>query len=121
MIDKHAQKILSYINSQCEEGSYKVITNDDLISVFNKKYKPTQQEIAEFIEDLKQKKFIVVKYKDETSFLLTSTNSGKTFSFSEEPGEFKLKGKYIALLISLSFTAGFLGSLLAGLILRFFG
>lgn len=120
MMDKHIQKVLSYINSECEAGSYKVISDEDLISVFNKKYKPTEKEIAGFIEELKRKKLITVKYKDDTSYLVTSTQSGKNFSFSE-PSEIKFKTKHIIFFVSLSLASGILSGLIFGLILKFFG
>lgn len=121
MLDKHVQKILSYINSECGDGSYKVITDEDLISVFNKKYKPASNDIAEFLEELKRKKLITVKYKDDSSYLLTSTQSGKNFSFSEEPAEIKFKTKHILLFIFTSLGSGFLGGFAAGVIIKFFG
>ena len=121
MLDKHTQKILSYINTECENGSYKVITDEDLMSVFNKKYKPTANNIAEFIEELKRKKLITVKYKDDSSYLITSTPSGKSFSFSEESSEIKLKANHLIFLISAFLASGFLGGLAAGVIFKFFG
>jgi len=120
LLDKHSQKLLSYINAECENGSYKVITVEDLMAVFSGKYRPTADVVAELIEELKRKKFIVVKYKDESSYLLTSTQSGKNFSFSEEPVEIKFKIKHILFFAAASLASGILGGLTVGLFFMFF-
>lgn len=121
MLDKHTQKVLSYINSQCKDGSYKVITAEDLISLFNKKYKPAPNDIALFIENLKHKKLIVVKYKDDSSYLVTATNSGKNFSFNQEPLDIKLQKRHILFFIATSLASAILGGIIAGLFIKFFG
>ena len=122
MIDKNSQKILAYINVQCETGAYKVITNEDLIALFNdKKYKLSVNEISDIIDGLQTKKLIMVKYKDDSSFLLTTTSSGENFSFSEEPQKFKITGKLVVLFTTAAILLGFIGGIAAGLIIKFIG
>lgn len=121
MPDKNAQKILSYINSECKDGVFKVITNEDLVSVFDKKHRPTENEISKSIEELKRKKLITVKYKDDSFYLITGTENSKIFSFKEEPAVIKFELKHILLFISTSLAAGLAGGLISGLILKLFG
>ena len=119
-LEKNLRIVLSFINAECVEGSYKVIPNDDFLSLFAKKQNITLDEITKIIEELQHKKLIIFKYKDDSSFLLTSTQDGKEYFYRAEPVPVvKIKRSYFVIFFLLFLAVAILGGIVSALIMRF--
>ena len=119
-LDKKTRVVLSYINAECAEGSYKVIPNEDFLNLFPKKQKVTLEDISKIIDELKNKKLIVFKYKDESSFMITSTQDGKEFFTKAEPVPIvKIKKSYFVTFFLLFLAVAVLGGIISSLIMKF--
>lgn len=118
-LDKKTRIVLSFINAECVEGSYKVIPNDDFLNLFRKKQKVTLDDITKIIEELTNKKLIVFKYKDENSFVITSSPEGKEHLSKTEPVPVvKIKKSYFVIFFLLFLAVAILGGIISTLIMR---
>ncbi|MCL1901089.1 MAG: hypothetical protein FWG51_01690 [Firmicutes bacterium] len=119
-LDKKTRIVLSFINAECVEGSYKVIPNDDFLNLFTKKQKITLDDVTKIIEDLKNKKLIAFKYKDDSSFLITSTPDGKEFfTKTEIVPVVKIKKSHFIIFSLLFLGVAIIGGIISSLMMRF--
>lgn len=111
MLDRRTGELLNVLNNFCADGSYKVVTVEELISAMPKKLAVHEDALRESLKDLQEKDFIRVKYEDEVEFCLCTLPKGRFFyenKVDEKKEVVSAKRKYFF----YSFFGGFFGSAL---------
>lgn len=79
MLDKITVSVLSLLNSICDNGAYKIVTIEELISYLPKSNKLDCDTVRESIKLLREKEFVKVKYEDDCEFCLCTLPKGRYF------------------------------------------
>ncbi len=108
MLDKRTEMVLLTINGFCEEGSYKIINCEDLLSRIPPKMRPDKEGLADIISYLEEREYIKCKYSDENVYCLAPLPKGRLYKETLEE-EMKSRFSYGRLVVM-----AFLGSVLGG-------
>ncbi len=116
MLDTKCTLVLKILQSQCKNGSYKIIEKNDVISSLPSKYRCDEDELNNIFSYLERKDCICIKYDDDDVCCLCLLPSAKDFLETKE------KKKDFSFLIFFilflgTFIASFLGSFLQKFIL----
>lgn len=123
MLDDRCKSMLGFICKQCEEGSFRVIEMDDLISSIDKKYKPDSTTVKICMDYLSKGGYVSIKYKDAYNYcLMPLPPAWKLIENEKELQENKnsqAKKGFIFYFIwfLISFLGAFLGSIIGSLLL----
>lgn len=123
MLDKRTEKALSIINTQCEEGSYKVLDANELLSLFPAKYRPDREGLNDIINYLCEREYIKIKYSDDKVYCLSPLPKGRLYhenAVLEQKNKFSYNRLVLAAFIGSVF-GGLLGAALYGIILKILG
>lgn len=115
MLDKKTFKTLKILNSMCEEGIYKVIELDCLLSKFPKGYKINKVALDQNLDYLKAGQYVDVKYSENNTYCLCVLPKGRMVleDNTRETKTYKKLNKTIVLTTLLCGAMSFLGSFLA--------
>lgn len=119
MLDKRTSILLSGLLEQCAEGGYKVLEEDDLLSLFPARLNVDSEEIAQMMRYLEEHKYIEIRYAEEGVYCASVLPEGRMYS--ENVREAKTtagrRRRDTVLMTALgAFLGAFLGSILAWLI-----
>ena len=99
MLDKRSEALLQIINTECREGSYKVLEIDDLIRAMPKKFKIDIDGISQLIGYLKKGEYVSVKYADNEVVCISPLPRGRRIFEVEEDNKRHKKRKKIKILL----------------------
>ena len=109
MLDYRTLSLLDNINSNCQNGGYKVFLIKDLISAMPTAFGTDEQALLESLETLKNHQYISIKYQDDSEVCLAPLIKGRVESenrIDQEIEKIKCQKQY--------FWAGFLGASAGG-------
>lgn len=110
MLDKRTEKMLSIINTQCEEGSYKILEIDELLSLLPSKYHLDREGLKDIINYLCEREYIKSKYFDEKVYCISPLPKGRLY---HENAVLEIKNKFSYKKLVF---AAFLGSVFGGIL-----
>ena len=84
MLDKKTAAVMRAINDICRDGSYKVVSADDLIDMLPKKLSLDKQSLLHTVTFLKEREYISVKFCQSDEYCLSSLPKGRTFVENRE-------------------------------------
>lgn len=115
MLDKKTTATLKILNAICEEGTYKVIDYNNLISKFPNRYKVNKEALDQNLEYLKTGQYIDIKYAENDTYCLCVLPKGRMI-LEDSTRESKTIKHFNKMLIITMFVSGimaFLGAFLA--------
>lgn len=121
-MDKRTNCLLKKINESCEEGSYRILEEAELLECFPSKLKMDQAGLKHCIDYLKAHGYIDIKYEEAGVYCVCPLPEGRGyFEFAKEAKteNFSRRRETVLLAAAGAFVGAFLGSLIVGLILIF--
>lgn len=120
MLDKLSTVLLKIINTECEDGTYKVIDASTLLQKFPRKYHVELSQLNVMLETLKKRDYIDVKYSDNNVYCLCTLPKGKLQFENLKDDSKVIKKVYKMLSINLILTSvfAFLGAMVAILLFK---
>ncbi len=115
MLDERTKALLKIINEKCAQGSYKIISLDEILSLFPKEYGADGDLIRQILSALTVGGYIIVRYDRDGEFCLTPTNKGRLFFETEKSLEDNKKKDYDFLNYFYIFLAVFIGVFFANI------
>ncbi len=79
MLDERTKALLKIINEKCAQGSYKIISLDEILSLFPNEYGADGDLIRQILSALTVGGYIIVRYDRDGEFCLTPTTKGRLF------------------------------------------
>jgi hypothetical protein len=114
LLDKRTSALMSMINEECNEGSFKVLEIEDIIASLPKRYKLDRVNLKQMMDFLVERDFLEVKYYDDNEYCLSPMPKGRLYH-EQAREEKKIKARqreFIIYTIMGSFFAAFAGALL---------
>lgn len=122
MLDIKSKLVLKILVKECPNGSYNIVEAKDIISALPNRYKVDSDGLENILIYLERQEYISIKYDDEGVYCLCVLPFGNEV-LEDEKGNKKAEGNkslrlwlLIFCVFFASFTAGFLGQLLASLL-----
>lgn len=118
MLDKRSKSALRYFVQECNEGGYKILETEDILSALPKKYKTDEEVLAQIIKYLENGEYISVKYADKQQYCICPLPFGRQFIENiDQTEKNNKKNLFLAIkngliLFVCSFLGAFLGTLL---------
>ena len=121
MLDKRTLKLLIYVTRICEDGSFKVIENEDLARAVSSK--ADLETIRPILKYLRDSEMIDIKYSDENKYCLSVLPKGRVYieTYHEKRREIAVSYRMALFIIAGSFVAAFAATFLAGAITKLLG
>lgn len=115
MLENNAKIILNYINSNCLNGKFVVLTIEEILSAFPMHLNVQKETVKNAIASLFQSGFIRLKYDDGFSFCVSSTEKGLNYKdeFIKESTPTFNKLELLGWCVFCSFLGAFLGAVIA--------
>ena len=113
MLDERTSALLEKINELCGEGGFKIAEEGELLSCFAET--PAKEELMQMLGELKERRYIDVKYAEEGVYCLRPLPEGKLY-FETLRAERREGARRRADVLGFSALGGMLGSLLGALI-----
>lgn len=123
MLDKRTEILLNAINNLCEQGSYKVLEEGDLLHCFPPKYRPDSDGLADMVSYLCDREYIKCKYSDKKVFCVSPLPKGRLYhenALREQKNKFSYK-RLVFMAFLGSVLGGMLGAAIHAIVLKFFG
>lgn len=119
-MDKITEKLLKIINELCQENSYKVFENSEILSKMPKKYNLGVEDLKNMIKYLAERDYIDVKFIDDKNLCVASLPKGR-LHFENILNQNKTTSAYRKLFLASIMVSGimaFLGAFLAVYLLK---
>lgn len=119
MLDIKSKLVLKILVKECPNGSYSIVESKDIVSALPNKYKVDSDGLENILIYLERQEYISIKYDDEGVYCLCVLPYGNEILEDEKGNKKAESNKTLHLWILIlsvftaSFTAGFLGQLLA--------
>lgn len=115
MLDKKTSATLKILNAICEEGTYKVIDYNNLISKFPNRYKVNKEALDQNLNYLKTGQYIDIKYAENDTYCLCVLPKGRMVleDASRENRTMSRVNKMLILTMFVSGIMAFAGAFLA--------
>ncbi len=120
MLDKLTSATLDFLSKECEDGSYKILKTDYIISSLPSSIKASEEGVADCINHLEDREYLKLKYSEDNTFCLSVLPKGRkhTEVAKEQKTILKKNNRYLKLTVIFAGIASFVGAMLAGVILR---
>lgn len=79
MLDERTVCLLKIINEKCKEGCFKVISVDELVLEFPKRFSADGDLIRQMITALNTSGYLTLRYDRDSEFCLAPTPKGREF------------------------------------------
>lgn len=110
MLDRRTSLLLGKINALCEEGSYKIVEESELLSCFPTKLKADAEGLRQMLRFLRENRYIDIRYAEDGVYCLCPLPEGRRYF----EGETQTEGGFFRRRAFMLFTAAgaFFGALL---------
>ena len=115
MIDSRASEILNYINQVCQDGTYKIVSLNELIDAVSSVYNIDGDGVRHSLTYLAEREYISIKYEDEVEFCLCPLPKGRLHFETQIESIAENKQEHKSIVIA-SFLGGLIGSTVASII-----
>lgn len=119
MLDKRTSVLLNGINELCTEGSFKIVEEQELVSLFPKKYAMDGDGVRRMLVYLKDNRYIELKYADEGVYCLCPLPEGRLYferAREQRSDTFRRRRDIVLMTAIGAFAGAFLGGIAAWLL-----
>lgn len=123
MLDKRTEALLCIINRCCQEGSYKVLDKQEVLSQFVLKYRPDIDGLNDMMDYLRDREYIKCKYSDDKVYCVSPLPKGRLYhenALMEQKKKFSYK-RLVFMAFLGSVMGGMLGAAIHAAVIKFFG
>ena len=124
MLENKEKTVLNYINSNCQNGKFIVLTCEEILTVFPASLTVDCTAIKTVINNLFKKGFIRLKYDDGSTFCVSSTEQGLNYKeekVSQNNTAVIKNNAVVGWCVFASFIGGFVGAVVSIFLSVLFG